>query len=117
MRVGGSGRDSWRWHWLLGPTGIHSRFKQEGGKVRLYLKDHSSCCMHHSLGWRPREKAVDQKCNWSCHPGKSGWVAACTGVGQWSWENQTGLHSLLEVALPGHECEFQWREKVVKDES
>lgn len=49
--------------WSPGPTDSHSgqRFKKEGGKVRLHLKVYSSCCVHYSLGWRPREKAADQK--------------------------------------------------------
>lgn len=39
------------------------RFKQEGGKVRISLKDLSSCCVHPLLGWRRpgTQKAAEQK--------------------------------------------------------
>lgn len=46
------------------------------------------------------------------------WVAACTGRWQWSWENETDLHGILEVALPGRGCEFHVEGRGgVKDES
>lgn len=93
---------------------------EKGSRKKVVTSDYSylilvAVCI---IAWAGGPERRQQTRSWSSYPGKNKLVAACIGRGQRSWENQTGLHSVPEVALPGHGCELHVeREGGVKDES